>query len=139
MEAYRMAQLIVKAGFPYPGLLPEVLDAARSGLDQYAMTASMKLPADYRLAFRELGLSIGMHAVKQMKGLINQYAGAFDKASSLSSQADRLLRHSPLQREIENFWLKRHNRVSAAWSAHLFINTVMLATSLLPDGFLSIA
>lgn len=139
VEAHRMAQLITKAGFPYPGLLPEVLNAAQSGLNHYAMTASMKLPADYRLAFRELGLSIGLQAARQMKGLINQYPGAFDKASSLSSQADRLLRHSPLQREIENFWLERHNRESAGWSAHLFINMVMLATSLVPDGFLLIS
>lgn len=138
VDAYIMSQLIVKAGFPYPGLLPEVLDAARSGLDHYAMTASMKLPADYRLAFRELGLSIGLHAAGQMKEFINQHHGVFDKVSSLSAQVDGLMRHSPLKREIEAFWFERHNRASDNWSAHLFINTVMLATSLIPDGFLSI-
>ena len=138
VDACIMSQLIVKAGFPYPNLLPEVLDAARSGLDRYAMTASMKLPADYRLAFRELGLSIGLHAVRQMKEFINQHAGAFDNISSISAQLDHLARHFPLQREIEAFWSERHNRASDNWSAHLFINTVMLATSLVPDGLLYI-
>lgn len=139
MDACIMAQLIVKAGFPYPGLLPEVLDAARSGLDHGEMTAFMKLPADYRLAFRELGLSIGLHAAGQMKEFINQHHGAFDKTSSLSAQVDALMRHSPVQREIEAFWLERPNRESKGWSAHRFINMVMLATSLLHDGFLSLS
>jgi hypothetical protein len=139
-DACRMAQLIVKGSYPCAGLLPEVLDAARSGLDYYAMTAaSRRHPADYRLAFRELGLSIGLHAGGQMQELINQHPGAFDKGSSLSAQVEYLMRYSPLQTEIEAFWLEGRNRESDSWLAHRFINMVMLATSLCPDGFLALS
>jgi hypothetical protein len=139
VDAYRMAQLIVMGNFPYAGLLPEVLDAARSGLDYFAMTAaSQRLPADYRLAFRELGLSIGLHAVRHMQKLLNQHPGAFGRGSSLSVQIEYLMRHFPLQTEIEAFWLEGRNRKSDSWLAHRFINMVMLATSLVPDGFLSL-
>jgi hypothetical protein len=48
------------------------------------------------------------------------------------------MRHFPLQTEIEAFWLEGRNRESDSWSAHRFINMVMLATSLAPDGFLSL-
>jgi len=140
VDAYRMAQLIVKGSFPYAGLLTDVLDAAGSGLDYYAMTAaSRRLPADYRLAFRELGLSIGLHAVGHIQELLNQHPGAFDKGSSLSAQLELLIRHSRLQTEIEAFWLVGRNRESASWLAHRFINMVMLATSLAPDGFLALS
>lgn len=140
VDAYRMAQLIAKGSFPYAGLLTEVLEAARSGLDYYSMTtASWRHPADYRLAFRELGLSIGLHAAGQMQKLLNQHLGAFDESSSLSLQVDHLMRHSQLQTEIEAFWLKGRNRESDSWSAHRFINMVMLATSLAPEGFLSLS
>jgi hypothetical protein len=37
---------------------------------------------------------------------------------------------------IEEFWLDTDNRQSASWTDHLDINTVMLASSLMPDGFL---
>jgi len=140
VDAYIMAQLIVKGGFPYGRLLSEVLDAARSGLDYYAMTAgSRRLPADSRLAFRELGLSIGLHAVRYMKELIKQHPGAFGRGSSLSAQVEYLMRYSRLQTEIEAFWLEGRNRESDSWSAHRHINEVMLATSLAPDGFLSLS
>jgi hypothetical protein len=140
VDAYRMAQLIVKGSFPYARILPEVLDAAQSGLDYYAMTAaSRRLPADYRLAFRELGLSIGLHAVGHLQELLIQHTGAFDKGSSLSAQIEHLIQHSPLQTEIEAFWLEGRNRESEGWLAHRFINMVMLATSLTPDGFLALS
>lgn len=44
----------------------------------------------------------------------------------------------PLVRDIEAFWLDPRNRESETWKAHLDINTVMLATSLSPDGFLTV-
>jgi len=91
-------------------------------------------PADYRLAFRELGLSIGMHAVVKMKELIDKHRSAFDNISYLSGQLANMMRHAPLQREIEAFWSERPNRETEGWSAHRFINMVMLATSLLHEG-----
>ena len=39
---------------------------------------------------------------------------------------------------IEQFWLEPANRETGTWTEHRDINGVMLATSLAPDGFLSI-
>jgi len=41
-----------------------------------------------------------------------------------------------LKETIEAFWLEGKNRESVTWTEHRDINTVMLATSLGPDGFL---
>jgi hypothetical protein len=103
------------------------------------MTDSTRLPADYRLAFRELGLSIGLHAAGRMRELIDQHREALGKRSSLSAQIEHLLMYTGLQKEIEAFWLEDRNRKSKNWSAHRHINMVMLATSLAPDGFLSLS
>jgi hypothetical protein len=37
---------------------------------------------------------------------------------------------------IEEFWLGEENRRTSGWISHRDINMVMLATSLVPDGFL---
>ena len=39
---------------------------------------------------------------------------------------------------IEDFWLSATNRQYESWRAHEDINMVMLATSLLPEGFLNL-
>jgi hypothetical protein len=39
---------------------------------------------------------------------------------------------------IEGFWVGWKNRDDAGWSEHREINSVMLATSLAPQGFLTI-
>jgi len=44
----------------------------------------------------------------------------------------------PLGEKIEAFWLDAQNQKTDAWKEHRDINTVMLATSLAPDGFLTI-
>ena len=40
--------------------------------------------------------------------------------------------------EIKSFWLHPEHREARTWSEHRDINEVMLATSLVPSGFLSI-
>ena len=98
----------------------------------------MKLPADHRLAFRELGLSIGLQALERLKGLLEQYPGVFKKYGFAQSHLESLMQYVPLSEMINAFWLERKNRESAAWMAHRNINMVMLATSLAPDGYISL-
>jgi hypothetical protein len=43
----------------------------------------------------------------------------------------------PVGDAIEIFWLEEQNQQSHGWREHLNINTVMLATALLPNGYLS--
>ena len=44
----------------------------------------------------------------------------------------------PLVKDIEAFWLDLVNQESGIWTEHLDINMVVLATSLSPDGFLTV-
>ncbi|MDA8214825.1 MAG: hypothetical protein M0Z64_06070 [Nitrospiraceae bacterium] len=137
--AYKMAQLIIAEKFTQSDLLGNVLDSSLVGLEYYARKAPLNLPADYRLAFRELGLSIGLKAVERLQGLIEKNPGIFNnKKFFLHSRIEGLMRYVPLNEVIEEFWLRRANRESSSWMAHRNTNMVMLATSLAPDGYLSL-
>ena len=48
----------------------------------------------------------------------------------------QLSRYVPERAEIESFWLAAGHREVRAWLDHEDINDVMLATSLVPEGFL---
>ncbi len=48
------------------------------------------------------------------------------------------MRYTPLSEIIEKFWLERKNREASSWTQHRDINMVMLATSLAPDGYLTL-
>jgi hypothetical protein len=96
-------------------------------------------PPDYRLAFRELGLSIGLRAVQRLQGLIGAYPELFGKGHPVHTKIKSLMRYVPLCEGIEKFWMDPASRDNETWSAHREINMVMLATSLAPDGFLAIS
>jgi hypothetical protein len=95
------------------------------------------MPPDYRLAFRELGLSIGLRAVKRTQDLLAQHPDAFDSVPTLRSRLELLMRYVPLIETIECFWLDAATREGATWREHQDINAVMLATSLAPEGGLA--
>jgi hypothetical protein len=98
----------------------------------------MQLPVEYRLAFRELGLSIGLRAVKGLYGLVQDKPNLFKEKVSLNRCIEKLLQYTQLIGVIENFWLGQTNSEAKSWVDHRDINTVMLMTSLAPDGFLTI-
>jgi len=135
--AYRMAQLIIADSFIQPDLLETVLDDSLTGLNYFAAKSPLNLPADYRLAFRELGLSIGLKAIEKLQGLFEQYPGVFKNKSLVLSRIRSLMRYAWLSELINTFWLESKNRESDIWTGHRNINLVMLATSLSPDGYLS--
>ena len=95
-------------------------------------------PADHRLAFRELGLSIGLHAVDRLGDLIEEQPDLFLKQERLQSAVGSLMQYMPLCEAIEVFWLEPRAQASDTWREHLDINTVMLVTSLAPDRYLSV-
>jgi hypothetical protein len=107
-DAFRLAQLGV-----HPEVQDALLGAARAGLRGFAGQPLLHLPAGHRLAFRELGLAIG-----------------------LAAPLPGLERHAPLRDAIDAFWADPSHRQVAAWREHADINDVMLATSLLPEGYL---
>jgi len=45
---------------------------------------------------------------------------------------------TPVMVNFLNFWLEPRNRKSQSWTANRDINSVMLSTSLAPDGYLEL-
>jgi hypothetical protein len=137
-DACRVAQLIVSGNLQQTTLLENLFESSLIGLDSFMKEKSLSLPVGYRLAFRELGLSIGLRAVEKIRKLIEQKPGLSGKKDSLDSLLKALSRYAGLRKIIEKFWLEEKNREAGSWTAHLDINRVMLATSLAPDGFLEL-
>jgi hypothetical protein len=130
VDAHRLVQL----GFADGELVESFLGAAVQGLRHYVMEPDLRSPADRRLAFRELGLTIGLAAVP----LIRDDALRSGRELSLTARnsLDELDSYVPLRGEIESFWLSGEHRRAPTWHMNEDINDVMLATSLAPDGFL---
>lgn len=131
--AYRVWQLMQQGEFKEAHLLEHLLAASLTGLEYYATGGELQAPAQYRLAFRELGLAIGLHAVQR---LWEETQGNTTNSPSVRVQLKALMHYVPLGEEIESFWRDPANRSTHTWSEHRDINEVMLATSLAPDGFL---
>jgi hypothetical protein len=119
-DAWRVEQLAQERAISSRDLRDRLIDAALDGLHEVA-PSEFRGPASRRLAFRELGLAIGLAAVPLL--------GAPDGPSPFVLLRD----------EIEAFWLDPANRRATTWLEHRQINDVMLATSLVPDGYLTLA
>ena len=137
-DAYLIVQLMSHDDFRLPGLLETLLESSLEGLKVYTRDYPLSLPANYRLAFRELGLSIGLDATEKIKGSIGQKEDRRNRESRLDSLVGSLMGYVPLRETIRTFWLQKANQESAGWKDHLDINMVMLATSLAPDGYLNL-
>jgi hypothetical protein len=135
--AYRMAQLIAVKSFVKPDLLKTVLDDAVRGMDYFAKNSPLDLPAAARLAFRELGLSIGLQSIMRLQGMPERSPGSAEARPGISSNIQRIIKHNGMIGLINSFWLDTNNQKAATWIDHRNINMVMLATSLSPDGYLN--
>jgi len=122
-DAARLAQLGSRGAATHPpGLLDAVLDAALAGVQRWADGPVRGLAAGDRLAFRELGLAIGL--------------AGLDLIGDRGSRVAALARYAWVRDEIESFWLRPEHREVDTWHEHADIDDVMLATCLVPDGFL---
>ncbi len=100
IDAYRLSQMKEDKD-----LISKIINAAEFGLTSYNNNY-------HTLAFRELGLAIGLNAAMRMEKSVTRWE---------------------LKQHIIDYWL--HNR---DWKEHREINRVMLATSLEPDEFLKV-
>ena len=132
MDASRVAQLMHLGAFAGGDLLEALLVAALQGLSHYARQDDLRHPASRRLAFRELGLAIGLSAIE----LIEKETEKGHRHFSLHERLEALTPYVALGSAIKSFWLDPEHRETRAWSEHRDINEVMLATSLVPGGFL---
>ncbi|MGE5182162.1 MAG: hypothetical protein ACM31C_08870 [Acidobacteriota bacterium] len=111
-DAYRLAQLDRDHA-----LREALVEAARVGLAHLATHGELRRPAEHRLAFRELGLSLGLAAAPMLD----------------------LARYAALRDRIEEFWLVDAHRHTRAYREHEDIDDVTLAASLAPSGLLVLA
>jgi hypothetical protein len=140
VDALRLEQLIER-GIVVKGeeLLGALLEAARVGLRGFLEGPDLRAPAHRRLAFRELGLAIGLAALGFIGRSVSQARDPFVHGSDIDTRIAHLVRYVPVREEIESFWLQDKHRHTDTWLEHEDINDVMLATTLVPDGFLVIA
>jgi len=131
-DAYRVHGLMQHTTLSDERLLEDLLAASVNGLRFYADSGELSGPAEYRLAFRELGLAIGLHAVEALGQTVEVNA----VSAGTRTRLDALRHYGTIGEEIEEFWLNPEHRGSASWNEHRDINEAMLATSLAPTGFL---
>lgn len=127
LDAARLEQMGPPPGSALEQLLDAILAACVMGLDHLASTDWLQEPAERRLAFRELGLAIGLAAVGELDH--------HDRTADWS----QLARFVPIADRIRGFWLDRDHRCSEAFVDHLDISEVMLASSLVPDALVRMA
>jgi hypothetical protein len=124
VDAWRLARLPNAPS----GLILALLEATATGLEFYAGLHDVAQPAGRRLAFRELGLAIGLAAYARIP--------VAARPQEARAACARIERHANLREQIETFWLHGEHRVLPSWTEHADINDVMLATCLCPAGFL---
>ena len=116
-------------------LLPRLLSSASEGLREYERSEPFASPPMFRLAFRELGLGIGLSSVEIVR---RELEGRTDE---LAAQARAALEgvepFVPLSDAIRSFWLDPEHQRGSTWTEHRAINEVMLATALVPGGYLA--
>jgi hypothetical protein len=135
IDACRVDQL-QQSGVLQADLLGRLLSAALTGLQHSGLRRELQQPAARRLAFRELGLSIGLHAVERMWKAAEKEPERSRAGSELRARLEDLMRYTALRGEIEGFWLEPVHQKAATWTEHQDINEVMLATSLASEGCL---
>ncbi len=128
-SAYRLAAMMLDHGVEGGELLEGIVAAVEVGLAAYARGEPLAEPVSRRLAFRELGLAIGLHALERMLARTARPQRVLKRLADLAG-------YLPLAGRIDDFWCAVGNRQEPTWRAHGDINAVMLATSLAPGGYL---
>ena len=132
IDAARIVQLMPR-DFPDGELLETLLTSVSERLPTFVRQGDLRRPAALRLAFRELGLAIGLRAIGLLApGLRSAVASSVSRVAVLA----KLEAIIPIGEAIESFWFDPAQQQSVTWSEHRDINEVMLATTLVPEGFL---
>lgn len=139
MDACRVAQLERQRASVGRNLLERLLEGALDGLSRYSRQGDLRQPAERRLAFRELGLAIGLSAIEIIEGEVRAEPLRFAGAAAALARLGALAPYAALGGVIESFWLEPEHRRTRTWADHRDINEVMLATRLAPEGCLVLA
>ncbi|KIG13106.1 hypothetical protein DB30_00571 [Enhygromyxa salina] len=131
LDAIDAADLLDVIDAIQPGcLLEELLESARAGLCKFADSNALAQPPERRTAFGELELAIGLAALPVVAR--SRPTGRGNPTPGL----DRLAPYQSLHSEIVGFWRGVRSRRRDPVSHE--IEAVMLATALVPDGFMEL-
>lgn len=136
-DTYELIQLIDTHRLEETDRLLSLLEDIEYSLQIFSAHNQLHLPAEYRLAFREFGLSIGLLAISRMQDRIEKHPNHFKNADQLTSILSRLSCFYPISKIIGDFWSQPQHRLAHSWLDHEDINKVMLATALAPEMYLS--
>jgi hypothetical protein len=117
-------------------LSASLLRAALLSLNAFQAGRTLEDPVSHRLAFRELGLAIGLRAVPAMFALARRNPALVP--GDMGRDLARLQQAVAMAERIENLWRQPENQLVRTWVDHREINAVMLATALQPAEFLSV-
>lgn len=138
IDAYKLLQLSDKK-HPHQHLdLADLLHDIDQSLHIFVRHNPLKQPPAHRLAFRELGLAIGLQTIGKMQLWLKQHPGCVSQQTLIDELLTKLSIFAPIHRTIEKFWLNPQHQSEKSWLEHADINNVMLATSMLPDGYLQL-
>ena len=130
-----LVRLTASGLLSFDPLLHRLLADAERGLESFVSGHAMSVPTGSRLAFRELGLALGLQSVPDMQRALrarpSRFGGPRD-AASLLARIEALASNRWLAGSIELAWGAPEAQAQRAWQEHLDINSVMLAASLLP-------
>jgi hypothetical protein len=137
VAAGMLVQLTANGHLAFDDMLDRNLVDADRSLQALTRVWDPRMAPSSRLAFRELGLSIGLRALEPMRVSLKQHSERFGgsrAATALLGRVQSLARCAPLVDQIEKSWLAQAGR--REWVEHEDINAVMLANSLLPEVYL---
>jgi hypothetical protein len=137
-DAGRLCQLAGNEQFDDPHLLEEILEACHNGLAGLLAGRYLNQPVSHRLAFRELGLAIGLRALPIISDAMKRNNGPFEGRTAVQRIVDQLSRYESLSDGIVSVWLPHAGSQDQIWKSHQDINDAMLTTALIPDMFLSV-
>jgi hypothetical protein len=137
-DANKLVQLIDTCHLDESARLRNLLRDIEYSLRAFIAQNQLSLPAEYRLAFRELGLAIGLGAIGKITRRIEQSTANTINDPQITELLKNLAGFAHVLVFIEDFWLESAHRLTNNWRLHADINNVMLATAMAPDGYLDI-
>lgn len=138
VNAFRLDRMVRTKVVADDGLLEALLVNAHGGLHEYQPAVSLRYPVTRRLAFRELGLSIGLCAARVMNERTQREVVGNLRRPHFRTVFDALGPYFAAADAINRFWLHPEHQASRTWLEHRDINEVMLATALVPQGVLGL-
>ena len=137
-DARRLCQLLGNEQFDDVRLLEDVIKPAAMAWPALLASRYLDRPVSYRLAFRELGLAIGLKALPIIADAMKKNDGPFESSTAPQRIVDQLCRTNRLARRSSGYGYRMRKNQDQIWKSHQDIDDVMLATALIPEMFLSV-